>query len=69
MSRGDKRFWIVCSTCRRRLGIEPKWVRRYLDRLLLAVGQETEIVASLLDAAQSEVEKASRAEKERPPSY
>ena len=56
MSGDDKQLWVVCRGCRRRLGVEPKWVLKYVRRMAEEGTKEVEIVASLLQAAQADVD-------------
>lgn len=42
MNKERNRFWVTCPSCKRKFGIRPQTVLKYVDRLFGELGKEIE---------------------------
>jgi hypothetical protein len=58
MKKGTLLFWVSCPDCKRKFGIEPKYIFKYIDRMIDHEKHRIDGVEDLLTAVQDELGEA-----------
>jgi hypothetical protein len=62
MNKGKLMFFVSCPKCKRKFGVEPKYIMMYLTRIFENYKTRFKKISEMLTAAQSEI-KAQASEK------
>lgn len=63
-SSGKLMFFVSCPKCKKKFGIEPKYILLYIKRIVGAFGQKFSGVGAMLSAAQNSIGRKQSNQKE-----
>jgi hypothetical protein len=52
MNTQQRKFWVTCPQCRKAFGVEPRFVMKYLERIISQFRQRFNGLAELIESAQ-----------------
>lgn len=62
MNKAKLMFFVSCPSCKRKFGVEPKYIMMYLSRVVAHYKTRFGRISEMLEAAQSDVKSAGKKE-------
>jgi hypothetical protein len=57
MNKAKLMFFVSCPACKKKFGIEPKYITMYLHRIIANYKERFKRISEMLEAAQTDVKK------------